>query len=351
MLAPVSHILPLTTIRRERLLPIPGKVLVRKGQKVKAMDVVAEANLAPEHIILAVASGLGVSHEEADQLIEYRSGDPIVEGDVIAQRGGLARRVVRAPASGRVVMVGEGQMLIEVESRLAQLVASIPGNVTQVLQERGAVIETTGALIQGVWGNGRIDFGLLSVVADAPESTLAPEQMDVRMRGSVVMAGHCADEESLTAAADLTLRGLILSSMPARFLPAARRLRFPVTLIEGFGNRPYSPGTYQLMATNNGRETVVNAQPYDRYSGTRPEVVIPLPATGLPSLPQDSVELTKGKKVRIVRAPHAGGVGIVGTIRSGVKVFHSGVRAPAVLVNLENGETVEVPAANLEILE
>ena len=39
MLASIVHILPLTLIRRERLLPIPGKVLVRQGQRVGAQTV------------------------------------------------------------------------------------------------------------------------------------------------------------------------------------------------------------------------------------------------------------------------------------------------------------------------
>ncbi len=101
MLASVTHILPLTTIRRERRLPVAGRVLVRSGQKVKPTDVVAEANLNPRHLVLHVARGLGLSAEEADELVERKAGDEVVDGDVIASRSGLARRVVRTPASGR----------------------------------------------------------------------------------------------------------------------------------------------------------------------------------------------------------------------------------------------------------
>ena len=42
MLAPVHHIIGLTTIVRERVLPISGNVLVRVQQKVSATEIIAE---------------------------------------------------------------------------------------------------------------------------------------------------------------------------------------------------------------------------------------------------------------------------------------------------------------------
>ncbi len=351
MLASVTHILPLTTIRRERRLPVAGRVLVRSGQKVRATDVVAEANLAPQHMLLNIARGLGVTAEMADQLIERKAGEEVVEGDVIANRGGIARRVVRAPVSGKIVMAGEGQVLIEAESQPFQVLAGIPGNVTQVTPERGVVVETTGALIQGIWGNGRIDFGVLNVVAPDPETPLASDQFDVRMRGSILMGGHCGDEETLRAAADLSLRGLILSTITARVTSYAARLRFPIVVLEGFGRRPMNREIFQLFSTNDNREVVINAERYSRLAGTRPEIVIPLPAPGQPALPQDAAELTPGQKVRILRAPHAGVNGVLTGIRPGLAVFPSGIRTPAGKVTLLDGENVLVPLANLEILE
>jgi hypothetical protein len=350
MALPVAHILPLTTIRRERLLPITGKVLVRTGQKVKPTDVVAEANLAPEHQMLNIARGLGVTPQEADTLVQRKAGEDLAEGDIIAQRSGIARRLVRAPISGRVVMVGEGQVLIEAETKPFQLLAGLPGNITQILHDQGVVVETTGTLIQGVWGNGRIDYGLLAVVGEGPDSELHAADLDVRFRGSVVIGGYCADEEVLKSAADLTLRGLILGSLSARLVSQAARSRIPIIALEGFGRRPVNPDTHKLITTNEGREVVLKAEPFDRYNGTRPEIIIPLAAPNQPALPQDDPGLALGQKVRIVRNPNAGAIGLLAALPPGLSVFPGGLRAPAARVTLPSGENVLAPLANLEIL-
>ena len=41
-LTPVMHVVPLTTIRRERVMPVPGVVTVRVNEKVQANHVIAE---------------------------------------------------------------------------------------------------------------------------------------------------------------------------------------------------------------------------------------------------------------------------------------------------------------------
>ena len=234
MNASVRHILPLTTIRRERVLPVPGKVVVRKGQKVGATDVVAEARLNPEHLLLDVARGLKLSEEKADQAIQCKPGEKVAEGDVLAGPVGLAKRVVRATKNGRVILTGGGQILLEVENQPYEMKASIPGTIIELLEGRGAIVEATGALVQGVWGNGRIDFGLLHVLAISPDDVFTPDRLDVSLRGSIVLAGHCNSIEILKSASELPLRGMIFASIDIAIVSTAAKMRLPIVVIEGF---------------------------------------------------------------------------------------------------------------------
>lgn len=348
MLAPVTHILPVTTIQRERLLPIPGTVIARRGQKVGPTDVIAEAKLAPEHIFLDVARGLGLPASKADKHLQRQVGEMVSENDVIAGPAGLGR-VVRTPRPGRIVVAGGGQVLIEVASHPFELLAGISGVIIELIPDRGVVIATTGALIQGVWGNGRIDFGLLNIGIKAPDDLITADQLDVSLRGSVFLGGYCRDEAVFHAAADLPLRGLILPSMEASLAPVALKMRYPIILTEGFGRLTMNSAAYKLLTTNERREVSISGEYLDRMKGVRPEIIIPLPASG--DLPVETDTFANGMQVRILRAPHRGQIGTLTNIYEGLTSLPNGIRTQAGDVQLENGETILLPLANLEVLE
>ena len=350
MLSPITHFLPITTIRRERMLPVPGRVMVRKGQKVSANDVVAEARLAPEHIVLDIARGLGLPSQKADTALQFQAGEDVSEGDVVAGPVGIGRRVVRAPRGGKVVLAGGGQVLIETESEPYELKAGIPGLVTELFTDLGAEIETTGALIQGLWGNGKIDYGLLMVLASSPDAVLTVDLLDISHRGAVILGGHCGSADVISMADEIPLRGLILSSMNSALAKLAMNVKVPIVLLEGFGQIPMNMTAYKLLSTNERREVAINAEGRNRLSSSRPEVVIPLPASGQIPLPVEIEEFSPGQQVRVISAPKRAQTGTLVALRPGLTVLPSGIRAQAADVRFESGETAIFPLANLEIL-
>jgi hypothetical protein len=350
MLAPLKHVIPVTLIQRQRLLPIQGKVLARKGQTVGASDVVAEARVAPEHILLDIARGLGVSPDEADANLQRQAGDAVDEGDVIAGPVGIGRRVVRAPKKGKVALAGGGQLLLESEGRLFELRAGMNGIISDLLPDQGVVVQTVGALIQGVWGNGRMDYGLLHVLARTPEEELRPDRLDVSLRGAVILGGPCQDPEVLIVADELPLRGLILASMSSELVPLALKTRCPVIVLEGFGDLPMSPNAFKLLSTSQRREVSVVAERWDPVQGLRPEVIIPLPTESVEPVAPDAAELRVGQQVRITHSLHMGRVGTITDLLPQGVTLPSGIEAAAAQVRLEGNETTMVPLVNLEIM-
>jgi hypothetical protein len=350
MLAPITHILPLTTIVRERSLPVAGKVNVHVNQRVNPTDVIAEATFAREHVLLDVARTFGISPNAADKLIKVNEGDRLATGALIAESSGMIPRSVKAPRPGRVMVSGGGQVLMEVGDTRIELRAGLPGVVTHVIPERGVIIRTAGALIQGVWGNGRIDNGLMVNLLEKPDDILTPDRLDVSLRGSVILGGQVRDEETLKVAAELPVRGLILSSMPSSLITHGYQMRFPIIVTEGFGALPMNSAAFKLLTTNNKREATVNAEHYDRYSGNRPEVIIPLPISNEPDEPNLYETFAVGQQIRMRRPPNAGMIGTIVNLRPGLSLLPSGLRAPAADVRLENSENVIVPLVNLEVV-
>ena len=350
MFAPVLHILPLTTIVRKRVLPVSGKVNMHVNQRVNPTDVVAEANFAREHVLLDVARTFGISADAADKLIKVQEGESLAQGVLVAEKSGLIPQKIKTPRAGRVMVIGSGQVLMEVSNAHIELRAGLPGVVTQVVPDKGVIIRTAGALIQGVWGNGRIDNGLMVSLLEKPDDVLSAGRLDVSLRGSVILAGQVRDLDTLKAAAELPVRGLVLSSLPSSLITSAYQMRYPILVTEGFGALPMNSAAFKLLTTNNKREATVNAEHFDRYTGSRPEVIIPLPITNEPGEPNPFETFAVGQPVRMRRPPYAGMVGTIANLPAGLSLLPSGLRAVSADVKLENGENVLVPLVNLEVV-
>jgi hypothetical protein len=359
MLAPITHVLPLTNLRRQRLLPAPGRVLARKGQQVNALEVVAEADLEPGHQLLDIGNALGVTPQKAEAAMQRQPGERVAQGDLIAGPVGWPKRVVRATHPGEIVKVRKGQVLVKLDSPQYQLRAGYPGRVAALIGERGVEIVSTGALVQGAWGNGNLDFGLLNVLVRRPEDVFSADQLDISLRGSIVLAGFCSEEGVLRGAEELPVRGLVLASMSAALIPVAASLSFPVLVLEGFGLLPINSAAFRLLTSNQGREAAVIAEPRERYGFARPELFIPLPvdeaaadaAASAWAEPREAAMLAPGLRVRALRAPYSSQIGVVIALRPDQETFSSGIRAPAATVRLESGSQVVLPLANLEVLE
>jgi hypothetical protein len=349
MLAPVNHILGLTNIRRTRLLPVSGNVLVRVGQRVNASDVIAEAQVATRHVLLDVRRAMGgTTAAAAEKTIVRAEGDKLQQGDIIAETGGVFARILRAPANGTIAMIAGGRVLLAVETQPLQLLATIPGVVTDLHPERGATIETNGALIQGAWGNGRVAEGLMIPLLSSPDAELTSEMLEVSLRGAVVIGGHCRSAAVLRAGAELPLRGLVLASMTADLLALAAGLDYPIVVLEGFGRVPLNDVAYQLVTTSEKRDASLNAV-FNPPMGEKPELILPLPAQGQPSAA--TTYFAPNQSVRIQGDPYRGKIGVIVQIRPGLTVLPNGLRAQAADVRLDRDSAVTVPLANLEVIE
>lgn len=349
----VTRLLPLTTVRRERILPVEGEVLVSAGARVESMSVVARANVPGRYVILNVAQALRLAPDAADKRIALRPGQSVNAGQAVANRRialGLVPRVVRVPQAGVVVAVGGGRVLLETAGQPIELRAFLPGRVENVLSRRGVLVETIGALIQGVWGVGGESFGVLKVLVEQPDEPLRARSIDVSCHGAVLVGGTTVDQDGLQQALELQVRGIIVGSLSPATLETARRMPFPVVATEGLGQAAMAQPVFQLLRTNEGREAAISGRTQLRWGAVRPEVVIPLPARSASLPPSPDTPLTAGLQVRVVRGPLTGAVGKVERVPSQPSTLETGARVWGAVVTFAEGEQHFIPNFNLELL-
>ncbi|OQY21442.1 MAG: hypothetical protein B6I34_07300 [Anaerolineaceae bacterium 4572_32.1] len=346
---PETRVSSLTTIRRERMLPVAGEVLVQPNQRVEPWDVVAQAAVPGGYHIVEIAQALKITEKEVPQCLLKHEGEDVKAGEPIAVRRGLFRRALRSPADGFLAAVGGGRALIEADTRVVELIAGMRGRVTEVRRNRGCIIETIGAIVQGIWGNNQEGHGVLKALSDSPHNTLTREDIKVGSQGAVILAGQALTLRALEFAQEMQVRGIIVGSLSIELLPAARAATFPIVVTEGWGAISMSPIIFDVLKSNDGREVALSAWLKTGWEQRRPEVIIPRVANEPPAeeLAFDLV-LEKGATVRVLRPPHTGATGTVLDFPALPRKLETGMTLRGAEIELISGQRIFVPLANLE---
>jgi hypothetical protein len=369
---PGLRVTDLAALRKERILPLKGDVLVGEGDSVTAEQVVARTELPGNVHSVNVANVLSVLPEEVPGKMLRKEGESVEEGEIIAKSStlfGLFKSSVRSPVTGFVESASAvtGQVLLREPPIPVEVDAYVDGEVVEVRPGEGIVVETHASLIQGIFGLGGETFGTIEVVTSSPQDPLDAAAIQPEHEGKIVVGGSLVTSAALEKAVSYGVRGVVAGGIDdatiREFLgydigvaiTGTEEKGVTVVITEGFGRIPMAAATFGLLQAREGMKASVNGATQIRAGVIRPEVVVPLTdrkAEGGPAASVVAGGLTPGTRVRIIREPHFGTLGTVHELPSPLQKLPSEAMVRVLSVNLdETGETHTLPRANVEIIE
>lgn len=300
-------------IRLSRKLTRNGTVMVFPGQFTDPTMQIAWRKIWKTHFSINILDALELSRDNRIQdYLLINEGDFVSINEPIARRADRKTRTLNALYSGRFLGVCSGNLIFEADAEdLETVSAGFPGTVTEIIPDRGAVIETIGAYAAGIWGNNRTGQGILLTLSDiAKDGIFTTESLSMAMAGSVVFANTCYDPEVLQASARLSPGGLIFGSLPSALLPIAEQLPFPVIVTDSIGAGRISEPIYNILGENIIKCAYLHSAPARGNMPQTAEIIIPqedISANKNSTLSDISV----GCRVRILDGYYAGEIGYI----------------------------------------
>jgi len=369
---PGLRVTELAALRKERILPLKGEVLVAKGDRVTAEQVVARTELPGNVHSVNVANVLSVLPDEVASKMIKGEGESVAKDEIFARSStlfGLFKSSVKSPITGKVETVSSvtGQVLLREPPIPVEVDAYVDGEVVEVRPEEGVVVETHASLVQGIFGIGGEAFGTVQVVASSPEEELDGTSIGPEHEGKILVGGSMVTSAALEKAVSCGVRGVVAGGIDDATIKAflgydigvaitgTEEKGVTVVVTEGFGRIPMAEGTFALLKAREGMKACMNGATQIRAGVIRPEVVVPLEgrrAEGGPAAEVVAGGLAPGTRVRIIREPHFGRLGIVEELPAPLEKLPSEASVRVLVVKLEDsGERHRLPRANVEIIE
>jgi len=340
---------------------------VQEGAAVSPDQVIARALLPGVLQTIKLAEKLGVEAKDVEGFFRLQPGERVEKGQVIAETKGFFGRfksTVVSDFTGNVDSVSTitGNVLVREPSIPVDVKAYIKGRVAQVLPDEGAIIETRGAMVQGIFGVGSERTGAIRVAVEGPDQVLHADQIHQSDAGKILVGGAGMSYDAIAKASQMNVAGIIAGGVKdsdlIKFLgydigvaiTGQEAINLTLMVTEGFGFLNMAHRTFELLQSLEGKEASINGATQIRAGVIRPEVIVPLDLTGSAATASMGGQLTIGTPIRVIREPYFGQIGTVTELPSQLMVVDSGTEVRVLKAKLDGGHEVLVPRANVEII-
>ena len=359
---PGLKVLEKTLIKKERILPLKGKVHVEEGVLVEANDVVASTEIPGNVQMLNIANELNIDPDQVSDCMLCSLDEHIKKGQIIAQSKGLFglfKSEVKSPLDGTIGNISDvtGQVIISEKPYPIEVDAYIPGKINNIFEKEGVLVSSYGMLIQGIIGIGSEKKGYIKIInnKDIDSSEDISDNIIV-MKSSLTYDFY----EKLSG---LEVQGVVCGGIDYNTLTkilkkplgvAITGMEDTITIIvtEGFGEISMANRTYELLNKNNEKFASINGATQIRAGVMRPEIFIGFDI-GIESFKvfdEENLVISIGSKVRIIREPYFGEIGKVVELPSKLVKIDTETTSRVAIIELENGSKEIIPRANLEVI-
>ena len=359
-----------TTLRRERILPLKGEVMVEQGQQVTAETIVARTELPGPVKTINVVNQLGIDASQIEAFMKKKVGESFSAGEILAESKpllGLKFLQTKIPAEfdGTVDSISTvtGQVILRYPPRPVEISAYVDGTVVDVKPREGVTVETRGAFIQGIFGIGGETSGELVMGVESPTDTLDERNIKPEFQNKVVVGGSLFTASAFMRAREVGVRGVIAGGFHDKDLKdilgydlgvaitGAEQLGITLVMTEGFGSINMAEKTFALLKGRIGQKASISGATQIRAGVIRPEVIIPS-ATGKVDEKRGGEGGTQlGDPVRCIREPYFGQLGRVKRLIPELQQVQSETWVRVLEVEFNDGSVVTVPRANIEMIE
>jgi len=372
--SPGLKVVEKTVVIKERRLPLKGDVVVKKGDKVVAENIVARTDLPGNVQMVNVVNKLNIAPGEIRDCMLKAEGDKVARDEIIAKASsffGLFKSFCKSPINGSVESISNvtGQIVLREAPIPVEIAAYVDGIVENVVEAEGVDIKTWGTFIQGILGVGGEVVGELKMVSKSVSAPLTLDDIKPELKDKIIVGGSYVTNEVVQKAIKTGIKGIIVGGIDDQDLKQLlgydlgvaitgnEELGLTIVITEGFGNVKMAQKTYDILKRSEGLKTSINGATQIRAGVIRPEVVIPLmhkytlEEIMKEEESREQLGMDVGSPVRVIRTPYFGVLGKVKSLPHKLTQMESETKVRVVEVELETGQVAILPRANVETIE